>query len=162
MSMNSIRSGALTMARLEVSGIDALLAGLDDMAESVPQLRDAILETEADVIEPALRRSISDEGLTRSFTLQRSISRRKIKLAGVPVIRIGPAGEHHRYLPSGRRSNSSGVVSAGYVGYIHEYGVPRRGIKARQWLKKGVEKSQSAAFDAADSVYDNFMKKHNL
>lgn len=147
------------MARIEVSGFDALLAGLEDMAEQTPQLRDAILEAEADVIEPALRKSISDERLVRSGKLQQSISRRTVKSAGVPVIRIGPAGEHHRYFPS---KGKTGIVTAGYVGYIGEYGLPSRGIRGREWLRKGIEKSQGQAFDAADAMYDKFMKDHKL
>lgn len=135
------------------------MAGLDDMAEQTPQLRDAILEAEADVIEPALKQSIVDTRLVRTGQLKNSIARRKLKSAGVPVIRIGPTGEHHRYLPS---EGKDGVVTAGYVGYAGEYGIPRRGIKGREWLKKGIEKSQSQAFDAADAVYNNFMDKHKL
>lgn len=147
------------MARIEVSGMDALLAGLDDMAEQTQQLRDDILEAEADVIEPALRRSIADERLIRSGKLMQSVSRRKVKVGGAPAIRIGPVGEHHRYLPS---KGKSGIVNAGYVGYIGEYGIKSRGIKGREWLKKGIEKSQNQAFDEADAVYDNYMKKNHL
>lgn len=147
------------MARIEVTGLDALLAGLDDMAEQTPQLRDAILEAEADVIEPALRKSIADERLVRTNKLHQSIKRRKAKSSGMPVIRIGPVGEHHRYFPS---KGKSGVVNAGYVGYIGEYGISSRGIRGREWLRKGIEKNQGQAFAAADAVYDKFMKDHKL
>lgn len=147
------------MARFEVSGLDALIAGLEDMVEQTPQLRDDILNAEADVIEPALRSSISEEGLVRSGRLRSAIRRRKITSAGIPVIRIGPMGEHHRYYPS---SGKSGIVNAGYVGYVAEYGIKSRGIKGRNWLQKGLDKSRSAAYDAADAVYDDFMKKNNL
>lgn len=147
------------MARFEVSGLDAMMAGLEDMARDIPQLRDAILEAEADVIEPGLRRSIADERLVRTAKLQGSIKRRRMMSAGVPVIRIGPSGEHHRFLPS---HGKSGITSAGYVGYIGEFGVPSRGIKGREWLKKGIERNSGAAFDAADAVCDKFMKQHNL
>lgn len=147
------------MARIEVSGLDAMLSGLEDMIEKTPQLRDDILNAEADVIEPALRRSIADERLVRSSKLQQSIKRRKMKLAGVPIIRIGPVGLHHRYVPT---VSKTGTVHAGYVGYIGEYGIAGRGIKGREWLKKGLAKSQSQAFDAADVVYDKFMDENKL
>lgn len=147
------------MARFEVSGIEALLAGLNDMTEKTPQLRDAILEAEADVIEPALKQAIVDTRLVRTGRLKNSIARRKSKSAGVPAIRIGPVGEHHRYMPA---DGKSGIISAGYVGYVGEYGIPRRGIKGREWLKKGIEKGQGKAFDAADAVYDKYLKEHKL
>lgn len=147
------------MARIEVSGLDTLLSGLDDMAEQTPQLREDILKAEADIIEPALRRSVVDERLVRSSKLKNSITRRSVKSGGIPAIRIGPVGDHHRYMPS---KGKTGKVHAGYVGYIGEYGITSRGIPGREWLKKGIEKSQSQAFDAADAVYDNYMKKNNL
>lgn len=145
------------MARMDVSGYDATLAGLEDMIESTPELRDAILKAEADVIEPALRQSLVREGLVSSGRLRGSIKRRCETVAGVPGIRIGPAGEHHRYLPS---NGKNGIVISGYVGYIGEYGIARKGIKGRQWLSKGLDKSRNAAYDAADKVYDEFMDKH--
>lgn len=147
------------MARFEVSGADALIAGLEDMADKTPQLRDAILDAEAGVIEPALRQSIVDTRLVRTGKLMRSVKSRKVKSGGVPAIRVGPSGEHHRYLP---RKGKSGIVDAGYVGYIGEYGIPRRGVKGREWLKKGLEKSRGAAFDVAEAVYDQFLHKNNL
>lgn len=145
------------MARMDVSGYDATLAGLEDIIESTPDLRDAILKAEADVIEPALRQSLISEGLVASRRLHGSIKRRRDTVAGVPGIRIGPTGEHHRYLPSGGKS---GVVTSGYVGYIGEYGIARKGIKGREWLKKGLNKSRNAAYDAADKVYCDYMDKH--
>ena len=147
------------MARIEVSGLDALLAGLEDMVNQTPQLRDDILEAEADIVEPALRRSIADERLVRTSKLLGSIGRRRLTSGGVPVVRIGPVGEHHRYAPT---SGKSGVVSAGYIGYVGEYGIKSRGIPGKEWMKKSVEKSQGKAFDAADAVYDEYMKKNNL
>lgn len=147
------------MARFEISGFDDLISGLSDMAEDTPQLCDDILKAEADVIETALKRSVSNEGLIgKTSRLKESISQRKVKSG----IRIGPTGEHHRYVPSGRRSGANGIVSAGYVGYIHNYGIQQRGIPATKWLEKGVEKGRGKAYDAADKVYDEYLKKHNL
>lgn len=147
------------MAQLEVSGLDGFIDGIDKMADQTEKLTGDVLNAMADVAESAIRRSIMDERLYRSGKLQKSIKRRRVKVNGSPGVRIGPAGEHHRYLPS---RGKSGVVSAGYVGYIGEYGIKSRGIKGREWLHKGVEKSRNQAFDAADAVCDKFIKDHNL
>ena len=147
------------MARIEISGMEAVIADMDTLAEHVPQLRDDILATQADVVESALRRSIASEGLIRSGQLHRSIKRRKTKVGGIPAIRLGPAGEHHRYLPSpGQR----GIVNAGYVGYIAEYGIKSRGIKGRNWLQKGVARSQNEALNAADFIHEKYLNNNNL
>ena len=147
------------MARIVVDGCDALLAGLEDMADKVPELRDAILEAEADAAEPIIRQGVVVAGLVKTGTLRDSIGRKKMTSYGVPVIRIGPQGEHHRYVPS---AGKKGIVTSGNVGYVHEYGVPRRGIRARQWLTNAVLKAKGPAYDAADKVYDEYMKQHNL
>lgn len=147
------------MARIEVDGCDALIAGLLDMAEKTPELRDAILAAEADAAEPIIRQGVVTAGLVDTGTLRDSISRSRVTSGGVPVIRIGPKGEHHRYIPS---SGKNGIVTSGNVGYVHEYGSPRRGIPARKWLTNAVAKAKGPAYDAADKVYDEYMKKHNL
>lgn len=146
------------MARFEISGTDIFASGLQDMLNDLPQLRDDILKAEADVIEQYMGQSITSSGLVRSGVLRQSIRQRKRK----DSIAIGPDGEHHRYTPSGKRSGANGIVTAGYVGYIHNYGIPRRGIPAREWAEKAVEKGQGPAMDAAEKVYDEFLKKQDL
>ena len=147
------------MARLECSGLGDLITDLENLADQSPQLQDDILTAEADVVEPALRLSIASEGLIRSGQLHRSIKRRKTKVGGIPAIRLGPAGEHHRYLPSpGQR----GIVHAGYVGYIAEYGIKSRGIKGRNWLQKGVARSQNEALNAADFIHEKYLNNNKL
>lgn len=146
------------MARFEISGLGSIISGLWDMVESTPQLRHDILEAEADVIEPLLKRSIVDERLVRTGKLSKSIVRTEKN----NTIRLGPSGVHHLYTPSGRRPNADGIARNGHIGYIHEFGVPHRGIPARKWMEKAVEKGKSAAYVAADKVYYSYLDKHNL
>ncbi len=146
------------MAELQVDGIGELIRDLDALVEETPALCDRILQAQADVVEPALKRSLSANGLRRTGRLLASISRRKARSKGGPAVRIGPRGEHHRYYPR----TGSGVVSAGYVGYIHEYGLPGRGIKASKWAASAVSDSREKALDAADQIHDQFLKKHNF
>lgn len=146
------------MARFEISGTDIFASGLQDMLDDLPQLRDDILKAEADVIEQYMIQSVTSNGLVRSGVLRQSIRQRKRK----DSIAVGPDGEHHRYTPSGKRSGANGIVTAGYVGYIHNYGVQSRGIPAREWAEQAVEKGKGPAMDAAEKVYDEFLKKHDL
>ena len=147
------------MARIEVNGFDAALGGLIDMADRLPDLRNAILEAEADVLEPAIRQAVASNGLALTGKLAASIGRSKGKSGGIPVIRIGPTGEHHRYMPSKGRN---GIVTSGYVGYVYEYGLARRKIRPRAWLSGAVATARGPAFRAAETVYDNYLKDHNL
>ena len=146
------------MAELQVAGIGELIRDLNALAEDTPALCDQILQAQAEVVEPALKRSISANGLRRTGRLLASIARRKGRSKGGPAVRIGPRGEHHRYYPR----TGSGVVSAGYVGYIHEYGLPSRGIKASKWAASAVSDSQEKTMAAAEQVHDRMLQKHNL
>ena len=147
------------MAELEVAGLDSLIHDLENLAQQTPEMQADMLTAAADVVEPALRRSVASEGLVRSGRLQLSIKRRKTKVGSIQAIRLGPVGEHHRYLPSpGQR----GIVHAGYVGYIAEYGIRSRGIKGKHWLQKGVARSQNEALRSADAVHENYLKNNNL
>ena len=146
------------MAELAVDGLSDLIRDLDALAEETPGICGEMLAAQADVVEPALRRSLSAHGLVRTGRLQQSIARKKGKSKGGQAIRIGPRGEHHRYYPK----TGSGVVSAGYVGYIHEYGLPSRGIRASKWVTKTVSESRDKAMDAAEQVYEQKLRKYNL
>ena len=147
------------MAMMFVSGLDSVLTDLKNTAENIPQLRDEILEAQADIVEPAVRGSIANEHLVRSGRLYGSVSREKTKWKGNPAIRIGLRGEHHRYLPS---PGKDGIVTNRYVAYVGEYGIPSRGIRARHFMLKAVKASEEKAHRAAVSVHDQYMKKYNL
>lgn len=147
------------MAELTISGITGLVEDLEHLAANTPTLRTEILQAEADVIEPAVRNGVMDAGLVQTGKLRTSIGRTNTTLHGGRVIKIGPSGEHHRYFPS---KGKSGIARAGHIGYIHEYGVPTRGMKARRWMSKAIEKSAGKAYDAGAAAYDQYMQKYNL
>lgn len=138
------------MAFISISGLDPLIADINTLASKTPAMRDKMLEAEADVIEPALCKSAPQ----RSGKLSQSIKRRKRG----STIRLRPMGEHHRYVPI----TGSGIVESGYVGYINEYGLPSRGIGAREWMGKAVSQNESAALAAAEREHDKFLKECNL
>lgn len=142
------------MARFAVSGIDTLIAGLDDMIQTFPEIRDNILDAEADVLEPAIRRAAP----FRTGRLRQSIKRRHVSHSSGNEIRIGPVGEHHRYVPK----HGDGKAMNRDVAFTLEYGSPRRNISARNWMSQAVEKNKAKAFDAAEKVYYNHFDKLNL
>lgn len=146
------------MAQLEFNEtITLLIRDLDNFAEATPEMGKQMLLAEADVLEPALRQSLSSAGLVRTGRLQKSIGR-TVKNKG-KIILLGPTGEHHKYVT---RSGRAGLLRAGHLGYILEYGSPRRNIRGRKWLSKAVGKTQGSALTAAEKVRDEYLKKHNL
>lgn len=145
------------MARLEMNdSITTLISDLQAAAYQDDKLIQTVLKAQTEIVEPAIRASAVSSGLVKTGTLRDSIghSSRKKGLE----IRIGPSGVHHRYI----RKSGSGEVRSGHVGYIHEYGIPSRGIPAKKWMSKAVQASQSKAFDVAEKIHDEYLKKHNL
>lgn len=145
------------MAHLEMnSSITSLIKDLAAAVDGIPELRKQILNAQADLVEPALRSSLTSEGLVRTGTLRDSIGRSSRKHG--TEIRVGPSGVHHRYV----RISGSGEARSGQVGYVHEYGAPSRGIRPKQWMAKAVERVSDDALKAAESVHDQYLKNHNL
>lgn len=145
------------MAQLEYNGVADLIRDLSSFAEAVPEMGKRMLEAEADVVEPALKQSLASEGLIKTGRLRSSIDR-SVKKKGTEI-RLGPAGEHHKYVS---RAGRVGVLRAGHLGYILEHGAPRRNIRGRKWMSKTVLKTQGRALAAAETVRDEYLKNHNL
>ena len=147
------------MAELRVSGITGLIEDLGRLVRSTPKLRREILNAEADVLEPAVRNGVTEAGLVQSGKLRASIGRTDRTSLGASVIQIGPSGVHHLYRPS---PGHKGIARAGHIGYIHEYGVPSKGMKARRWMANAVDRNAGKAYSAGVAAFDKHMKKHNL
>lgn len=151
-------SGVWWMATLELNNMTTILS--DDLlraAEDVPQLREAILKSQADILEPAIKQSVTVSQLVDTGQLRDSIGRYSRK--GGSEIRIGPSGVR---AARGSRSGLAQKVRNGHLGYIYEYGLPGRGIAPRHWMSNAVNKSQDKAYAAAEDTADEFLKKQNL
>ena len=48
------------------------------------------------------------------------------------------------------------------IAFIHEFGAPRRNIKASEWMRKANEAATVEAINAAEKVYDNFLRSKKL
>ena len=146
------------MARLEMNNsITTLLSDILDAADEIPQLRKQILADQADIVEPALKASLSSEGLVDTGQLRDSIGRSTRKSG--TEIRIGPSGVHHRKVS---RSGRVQELRNGHLGYIYEYGAPGREIRPRKWMSKTISRTRGKALDAAQAANDQYLKKHNL
>lgn len=146
------------MAQIEYnSSISSLIGDIDRFSDSVTEMGKAMLEAEANVVEPALRTGLASANLVKTSRLKASIGRSRRKKGA--MILLGPMGEHHKYVTKAGRAE---MLRAGHLGYIFEYGAPRRNIRARNWMAKTVSKTQAQALDAAENVRDQYLNNHNL
>ena len=171
------------MARLEVSDLDGLIIDLDDLANLPEDLIDEMLFAEGEVVAKAHKASIRKHRLYKTGLLESSITiAKKVK------VRRGYYGDTERYIsvyPQGRhhvanrrvvtkkysRSRSgrtytvggdSKVVTNNDVAFVHEFGAPRRNIKATQWMREANESSAIEAVNAAEKIYDEYLKSKSL
>lgn len=146
------------MATMDLNGnILTLISDLEQAADDVPQLRKEILQQQADIVEPALRNSITTSGLVDTGQLRDSIGRSTKKDGS--EIRIGPSGERTKRVS---RSGKTHRLRNGHLGYVYEYGLPGRGILPRRWMSNAISKVRGKTLDAAEAANNQFLKKRNL
>ena len=168
------------MAKFNAQGIDGLALSMEEFAEIPDEIVEEMLLAGGEVVAEAQKRSILQLGLTDSRKLMKSI-RAVPKVGLVDGIRklfvlVYPYGKHHAYFrkaetrtyknsKSGRTYTVGGKmqnVTNSEVGFIHEFGAPKRNIPARQWMRKANEASADAMTAAEFSVYDRWLRSKGL
>lgn len=148
------------MATLDVNSVPGALSNdLYEAAELIPQLRNDILQRQADIVEPAVKQGVTAANLVDTGQLRDSIGRSHSLRGMTQTIRIGPSGARAAKVS---RSGLAQRVRNGHLGYIYEYGLPGRGIAPRQWMSNAVNKVRGKAYTAAEDIADEFLKKQNL
>lgn len=66
--------------------------------------------------------------------------------------------EARKYTTGGKRK----AVTNNDVGFIHEFGAPRKGIKPKQWMKQANINAEEAMVQAEFEVYDRYLKSQDL
>lgn len=141
------------MAQFETTGLEGLELSMEDLAQIPDGIIEEMLFAEGEIIKDAQIRKLHELGMVRTGQLAESISvERRVKGSGsARYIIVAPHGKRR----DGKTSNSE-------VGFIQEVGAPRRNIKARQWMRKANEESAGDAVNAAERVYDNWLKSKGL
>lgn len=144
------------MARLEINGMDALLADYKELLQLPHEVAEDILNAEADVIIPAQRAEIQrqwngpySEGISAKCIQKTEV---KIKRDGY-CIYVYPQGERKR----GRKR-----IRNGEIAFRNENGAPRRNIAARPAIATANAKAEQAAIEAGEKVYHAYLDSKGL
>ena len=168
------------MAKFNARGIEGLELSMAEVAEIPDEIVEEMLTAAGEVVVAAQRREITALGLVKTGKLLGSL--KAISKAGSSSndfkrhVLVYPAGTHHKRRrrkvtkaykrsKSGRTYTVGGDdknVSSGEVGFILEFGAPKRGIKPRQWMKTANEKCAAAMVAAQLAVYDRWLKEKDL
>ncbi len=138
------------MAEFDVSGLDDLMLSLQDVANLPENVQDAMLDAQADVVlqaQQSAARSIADTGQT-ARSLRKSKPRTR---KGVRSISITFAGSRKRGDTTTRNAE---------IAFVNEYG--KKGVPARNFIRKANEQSAAASTQAAASVYDQYLQSKGL
>lgn len=168
------------MARYNAKGIENLELSMREFAEIPDDVIEEMLEAGGYVVKTAQRRKILALGLVDSGKLRDSI--KVVKKAGSVsngwkrFVLVYPAGTHGSYrrrsvTKAYKRSRSGRTYTVGgdirkttnsEVGFIQEFGAPKKGIKPKQWMKLANEESADAMVEAEFAVYDKWLKSKDL
>ena len=169
------------MAQFNAKGISELGLSLKEIEEIPDEIAYEMLDAAAEVVAEAQKQSLRALGLVDTGKLANSITRYRRKDYRQPKDRqryviVHPDGPHHTYQSriktktykrskSGRTYTTGGkriTVSASEVGFMHEFGAPKKGIAASQWMSKANAASAEKAVNAELEVYDRWLKSKNL
>lgn len=138
------------MAEFDVSGLDDLMLSLQDVADLPETVQNAMLDAQADVVlqaQQSAAQAIADTGQT-ARSLRKSKPRTR---KGVRSISITFAGSRKRGDTTTRNAE---------IAFVNEYG--KKGVPARNFIRKANEQSAAASTQAAASVYDQYLQSKGL
>ncbi len=168
------------MAKFNAEGVEGLELSLKEFSEIPDAVVEEILSAGADVVVKAQREKIRELGLVDTGKLEQSIkSFSKVGRRGGFRSRyflVYPYGKHgtwnrravtkkYKRSKHGRTYTVGGdtkAVTNNDVGFVLEFGAPKRNIKAYQWMRKANESSAAAMVAAQFRVYDEWLKSLNL
>lgn len=160
------------MAGIKAKGLDSLQLSMQEVAALPPDVVENMLQAGGDVVVSAHRRQLVAFNLVRTGKLRGSVAAVAVKTDkdgrwGRSVI-VYPQGEHHtlkgrkQTSKTKKRGKKATVVPASEVGFIHEYGAPKRRIKGLKWMQKANESAADAVVAAELQVYDAFLNSKEL
>lgn len=139
------------MARITAVGLDGLMADLSAVAALPDPVAEEMLQAEANIIVKAqkdvgMRMRVHQTGVTLGAIKSTKMKRAKRGR----VVDVYPQGK-----------NKHGDKNA-MVAFLTEYGVSKRKIPPRPFIRTANEEATPAAIEAATAVYDRFLKSKKL
>lgn len=146
------------MARLETNGIADLCLDLMELGDSAGELMEDMLEAEAKVVQEAQQKTARSMGVYDSSG--RNVGGHVADSITVSKTYKSVDGAAKYVHPKGSRRRKNTTSSNSEIAFINEFG--KQGQTPRPFIRTANETSAPAAVEAAEKVYDNFLKSKNL
>ena len=138
--------------KMGVEGLDALILDLDELTQMPDTVLSDMLHAGGEVVAEAPRNKIQSIGLVDTGQLLESIT-------VASKIKSKKNSKSIEIYPKGTRNNG---VRNDEVAFVYEFGAPSRDITAWQWMRNANEQIKDVACEAAEEVYDNYLRSKNL
>lgn len=166
------------MANYSAKGIEKLQLSMQEFSEIPESVVQKMLISGGQVVVEAQKQKLRTFGLIRSGKLLNSLKvvpkSGTVKNGWTGYVLVYPTGTHGTYrrrTVSRKRSNTGRILTItgdtrkttnSEVGFIQEFGAPKRGIKPKQWMRLANDESASAMVKAEFDVYDQWLKSKDL
>jgi len=168
------------VARFNAKGIDQLSLSFEEFAAIPDDVVEEMLVEGGKVVVAAHKQSVQALGLVDSGRLRNSITAHsKVRRRGgisERYVLVYPEGKHgdrnrRKVTKAYKRSKHGRTYTVGgdtvevtnnEVGFIHEFGAPRKGIPAKQWMAKANEACAEEMVAAEYAVYNRWLNSLNL
>ena len=142
----------------DTMGLDSLILDLDEIKEIDNATMSKMLQAGGKVIKKAHEDKIRELFASHTGHLAGSPDlHEKMHSGSVRYVLIYPKGTHHTYHA---RKGGAAQASNQDVAFVHEFG--GHGNYPSQWMRIANEQHTSDAVDAMETVFDEFLSKHNL
>lgn len=168
------------MAKFNTTGVEGLQLSLEEVADLPEDTLRAMLMAGGEVVRAAHVKKIRELGLVDTRQLEKSIT-----IYNKMRVNRGVGGMERYVLvyPQGTRSKGGGAAQTtrhvykkkragktesvhattnGEVGFVNEYGAPRRGIAPKQWMRLANAEAEGPASEAERRVYNAWLEKKGL
>ncbi len=167
------------MSKFENTGIEEIMRNFVELSEIPIDVQKSIVGAGGEVVKQAHQAQLDKLKLVDSGKLKNSIKvfhKRGRQHDFQRYVMVYPAGDHHTYLrrletrtyansASGRTYQVGGDVQTATndeVGFVHEFGAPQRGVKAKYWMKKANATCGEALLEAEKKAFYAWLDSINL
>lgn len=162
------------MATFKSGGLAALTFDMQAVENMPDSVKDEMLVETGKIAVTAMKRSLQQLGLIDTQHLINSIVASKPKRDGKgrAYIVVYPQGSREdmyvgqklrKVRIKGRTKKGAPVkMTNNDVGFVLEFGAPKRGVRAYQWLRRANEDCAEDIDRAQAKIYDEFLKSKNL
>lgn len=147
------------MARLSTNGIAELCADLTGLGDSAGELIEEMLNAEAGIVQEAQKKTAKSMGVYDESGRNIGGHMADSITVGNRVYKSADGAVQYVY-PKGRRRRKNTTSSNSEIAFVNEFG--KQGQPPRPFIRTANEASADKAVEAAEQVYDNFLKSKNL